>query len=164
MKTLQHIEVQRFSQVRWLWFLMLALLIAELLFLAPQLIHEQPLLLILSLTAFLLPMILILFVLRFEFKIDEAGIHYRFIPRIIGWQTIVFANVAAYQVRDKESWYEKFHMGYHRNLFTKTTSVNIAGSKYLILTLKDGATIKLGTENPEAVEYALKKLLSETNE
>lgn len=164
MKGFQHIEVQRFSQLRWLWFLMLALLIAELLFLTPQLIHEQPMLLIFSLVAFLLPMILILFVLRYELKIDDAGIHYRFIPRIIRWHTLAFAQVAAYEVRNKETWHEKLQLGYHRNLFTKTTSVNITGSKYLVLTLKNGATIKLGTCNPETVEFTLKKLSSETNE
>ena len=164
MKNYQHIEVQRFSQVRWLWFIMLALLIAELLFLAPQLIDEQPMLLIISMAALVLPMILIFFVLRYELKVDETGIHYRFIPRIIRWHTVAFGSIASYQVRDKETWHEKFHMGYQRNLFTKTTSVNIAGNKYLILTLKDGATIKLGTENPDAIEYTLKRLLSENTE
>jgi hypothetical protein len=164
MKNYQHAEVQRFSRVRWLWFIMLALLIAELLFLAPQWIDEQPVLLIISMAALVLPMILILFILRYEFRIDENGIHYRFIPRLIRWQTIGFGNIVSHQVRDKETWHEKFHMGYQRNLFTKTTSVNIAGNKYLILTLKDGATIKLGTENPETVAYILKKLLSETTE
>jgi hypothetical protein len=114
--------------------------------------------------ALVLPMILIFFVLRYELKVDETGVHYRFIPRIIRWHTVAFGRIASYQVRDKETWHEKLHMGYQRNLFTKTTSVNIAGNKYLILTLKDGATIKLGTENPDAIEYTLKRLLSENTE
>lgn len=164
MKALQHIEVQRFSQVRWLWFALIALLVAELLILAPQLAHDQPLLLALSLVAFLLPMVLILFVLRYELKIDEGGIHYRFIPRVLHWKTLSYDQVASFEVREKKTFYEKFHMGYHHSIFTKTTTINISGNQYLVLTLRDGVLVKLGTSEGSALEYILKRKFTETSE
>lgn len=159
-------EVQRFSQVRWLWFVLIALLIVELLIFVPVLDEDEnnALLLVLSLAALLLPLILILFVFKFEFAIDEEGIHYRFIPKIIRWKTIAVGSIESFQVKEKESWFEKLHYGFHRNIFRNIITINITGNKYLVLSLRSGGTLKLGTENGDSVAYTLKKLLEADHE
>ena len=159
-------EVQRFSQVRWLWFVLIALLITELLIFVPVLGEDEnnTLLLLISLAALLLPMILILFVFKFELSIDQDGIRYRFIPKIIRWKTIPLSSIESFHVKAKESWFEKIHYGFHRNIFKNIVIINITGSKYLVVSLRGGATLKLGTENADSVHYTLKQLLRSDNE
>jgi magnesium-transporting ATPase (P-type) len=154
-------EVQRFSQVRWLWFVLIAVLIVELLIFIPEFDKNEnnaPLLLI-SLVTLLLPLLLILFVFKFELRIDEKGIHYRFIPKIIRWKTIPVSSVESFKLKEKESWFEKIHYGFHRNIFKNIITINITGSTYLVISLRGGGTLKLGTENANTVAHTLKNLL-----
>lgn len=166
MRITSYIEVQRFSQVRWLWFVLIALLVAELLIFVPVLDENgnNAALLLISLAALLLPLILILFVFKFEFTIDEEGVHYRFIPTIIRWKTISASSIESFQIKEKESWFEKIHYGFHRNIFKNIITINITGSKYLVISLRNGGTLKLGTENGDSVAYELKKLLEADHE
>lgn len=166
MRVVPYKEVQRFSQVRWLWFMLIAVLVVELLIFVPVLDENEnnAALLLISLAALLLPLILVLFVFKFEFSIDEEGIHYRFTPNIIRWKTISVSSIESFQVREKESWFEKYNHGFHRNIFKGITTINITGSKYLVISLRGGGTLKLGTENGDSVAYALKKLLEADHE
>jgi len=166
MRIIPYYEVQRFNQVRWLWFVLIALLITELLIFVPVLGEDEnnTLLLLISMAALLLPMVLILFVFKFELSINEEGIRYRFIPKIIRWKTIPLSSIESFQLKGKESWFEKIHYGFHRNIFKNIITINITGSKYLVISLRGGSTVKLGTENADSVHYTLKHLLKADNE
>jgi hypothetical protein len=156
-------ETQRFSNLRWLWVLMVGLLLAEVLVVLPGLM-DNPSLLIVTMAISLIPIVLILVVFRYELTIDHSGIKYRFIPRLIRWRVIPFADVQFYTLQEKRTLYEKIQIGYSKNLFLKNEIINITGNKYLVLELKSGARVKLGTENADTMAQVLKKLMSKSFE
>ncbi|MDL5050949.1 hypothetical protein QQ054_33660 [Oscillatoria amoena NRMC-F 0135] len=160
MPVVRYQEVQRFSNLRWLWIFMIGLVIAELVLLVPalQANSQSSIIITLTLLAGLLPILLILFVFRYDLKVDHEGLHYRFFPRSIRWKKIPLTMIASANLKNKETFYEKVHLGYSHNPFTRTEIVNITGNKYLELILKDGVVVKLGSENPEEILVVLNKL------
>ncbi|MBX2945198.1 MAG: hypothetical protein KF725_05150 [Cyclobacteriaceae bacterium] len=157
-------EVQRFSQVKWLWFVFIALLIVELLVLVPTTNDENTWALLLSIGMLLLPMLFILLVFKYEVKINDEGLHYRFIPKIIRWKNIPITAIESFRVKEKETWFEKIQCGFHRNIFKNTITINITGSKYMVITLRGAGTLKLGTENADSMAYSLKQILQADHE
>lgn len=154
-------ETQRFRNLRWLWMIMIGLLLAEVVFILPELIHN-PIRLVVTLVASLMPFLLILFVFSYEVRIDQAGVKYRFSPRLNRWKVIQFDDVQSYSIKEKSTLYERFHLGYSKSLFLKNEIVNITGNKYMVLVLKNGAVIKLGTEHADTMERILKRFLTKS--
>jgi hypothetical protein len=95
---------------------------------------------------------------KLEVKIDEQGIHYRYFPVTSRWQLIIPDQIASYTLEKRFNIFES-GFGYFRSLFRKIKSYRIRGSQHLSLKLKNGYRILLGTQNPEGLEQAMKKLM-----
>jgi len=119
--------------------------------------------LILGLAFAFLPVVVILFYSKFQLKVDSAGIHYKFFPGIIKWRIIAKEMIDSFEVTAKRSFFEKIECGYSRNRLNRTTMMNISGEKFARIKLKDGRRFKIGSENPESLERALRKLTSTAN-
>lgn len=160
-------EEQRFSNVTWIWVALILLLLSiPLLTLTSDSISQKDMTSVLLSTAFaLLPMTGMLLFAKLQIKIDEAGVHYKFIPTVFKWRTIAKTSIESFEVTAKKNLWEKLECGYgyRSNRFRKTISMNVTGSKFARLKLTDGRRFKIGTINPESMERALRKLTSPDN-
>jgi RsiW-degrading membrane proteinase PrsW (M82 family) len=167
MAHLHYEEEQRFSNVTWVWVAFALLLLAALtLPLMSDSVSEKDMTSILLSTLFaFLPMAGLLLFAKFQFRIDEKGLHYRFFPAIFKWRTITKNNIESFEVSAKKNFWEKIECGYgyRHNRFKKTISMNVTGSKFARINLADGRKLKIGTVNPESMERALRQLTSTDN-
>jgi hypothetical protein len=90
--------------------------------------------------------------------IDSEGVHYRFFPNEPRWRTIRKEEIIDFDIH-KTNLFNRF--GHHRQWFIKTKRMNVNGRVLLSLRLKSGKKIKLGSRNPEGLEWAMKKLITE---
>jgi hypothetical protein len=98
--------------------------------------------------------------MKLEVRLDEQGIHYRFIPLKNEWQLIRKDQISEYRFEKGMRLFTTGGVGYHRNVFTKTRSYRIFGSSCLSLKLNSGDKLLLGTRKPGEMEWALKKLIT----
>jgi hypothetical protein len=159
-------EEQRFSRVAWIWAAMLVLLLAPMIMILSG--DEKPsqdeMTSVLLSTAFaFIPMVAIIFFARLQFKIDATGIHYKFFPAVFKWKTIPKSIIESFEVSEKRNLIEKIAIGYRRNRLNNSITMNISGIKFARLQLRDGRKLKIGSENPETLERALRKLTSHDN-
>lgn len=97
---------------------------------------------------------------KFEFELNEDGLRYRFLPKFFTWKFIPKDQIESIEVREPIGLMERFACGYKRRLFRKSVFMNIAGTKFVIVSLMDGHRIKMGSMNAEAFGYAFKRLLN----
>jgi hypothetical protein len=170
-------ETQTFRENRWIWILAIITSIITLLPMADavywQLFRGEPWgneplsdSGLLGLFAFVLLAwgiaMAMLISIRLDVRIDDQGISYRFVPIKSKWQKVTKEEIANYSIRKKFSLLQSGGFGYHRNRLTRTWSMRIRGSHHLALALKDGRKLLLGTQNPESLEHAMKRLVSPT--
>lgn len=172
MKTAFFNEVQTLRQHSWIWLLLLGCVFAAnlpiVVGLYSQVFQGVPwgnepmpdeglilvLILMLVISGFV---IAVIYSTRLETRIDSTGIHYKFFPHQCKWQAIVPEEISGYKVRK---------LGFFRSIilkkgktFSKTKNmVNLLGTTQLVVDLKTGKQIIIGTENPEGVEWAMKRL------
>lgn len=83
-------------------------------------------------------------------KIDEAGIHIKFIPffsKSYHWDDIESIETTSYRF-----------VGYGIRMFTKYGTVyNVKGNKGFAFTLKSGKKYLIGTQEPEKVQQLIEK-------
>lgn len=108
-----------------------------------------------------IPVVAILLYSKLQLRIDEVGVHYKFFPGVWKWKTITKTEIESFELSAMKSFFEKLEIGYHRNLLTQSSRMNITGKKFLRLKLKDGRKMKIGSEHPEEMERALKHLTTE---
>jgi hypothetical protein len=159
-------EEQRFSRVTWIWIAMLLLLLAPIVAIVSgkEPPSQQEMTSILLSTAFaFIPMTVIIFFSRLQFKIDGEGIHYKFFPAVIKWRMIPKSLIQSFEVSEKRNLIEKIAFGYRRSRLNNSITMNISGSKFARLQLRNGRKLKIGSENPESMERALRKLTSLDN-
>jgi hypothetical protein len=153
-------EEQRLTRVRWIWFAWIAFLLFPLFTLplgesgSMQDVGQ----IFLTMGATALPLGVVLFMTRFQVKIDEEGIRYRFMPNSYKWRFIPKTTIESFEVQEKKTWFEKIHCGYYRSHKCNSIQMNITGKKLVHVKLTGGKRIKIGSENPEGIEYALKRL------
>lgn len=152
-------ETQRFSQLRWLWIISFIIVLTPfILFTLSDTTEDRDLLLILITTvAVSLPVGIILFIGKFELKVNESGLTYRFLPSISKWKLIDKSRIKSIEIREKSGLYEQLACGYRRHIFRKTIFMNITGNKFVIVKLTDGKTLKIGSQNAETLGSALNK-------
>lgn len=158
-------EIQRFDQW-WLrvLFLIIALIAAgPLLFDYQEVIHSQK-----ELTSVLVSLGIIAalflafwYLFKLETKVDEAGIHYRFLPfhgrtRHKPWAEIKELKLTKYHpIKDYGGW------GY-RIGFGKKKALTVSGRTGIAIYFKNGSRLLLGTQDTaraqEAVDYYKSKL------
>ena len=160
-------EEQRFSNVTWIWIAFVILLLtAPVSILLSESVSEKDMQSVLISTGLaFLPMAVILFFAKLQVRIDREGIHYRFIPAVFKWRTIPKNSIQSFEVSAKKNFWEKIECGYgyRNNRLKKTISMNVTGSKFARLNLRDGRLFKIGTANPETMERALRQLTSPDN-
>ena len=166
MSYLHYEEEQRFSNVRWIWVALLILLLIPLIITVEEgeASQKDVTLIFLSTVFASLPVAVILFYSKLMLRIDRDGIHYRFFPVVLKWRDIPKSAVESYEVSAKRNILEKIELGYKRNRLNNSISMNITGRKIARIKLKDGRKIKIGTENPEGFERALRTLTSPDNQ
>lgn len=109
------------------------------------------------------PVLATLLYSKLQLRIDDVGIHYKFFPGVWKWKTITKSEIESFEFSAMKSVFEKLECGYSRNLFSNSIRMNITGKKFLRMKLKDGRKIKIGSENAEEMERALKRLTPEDN-
>jgi hypothetical protein len=171
-------ETQAFRENRWVWILAL---IASLVTLLPmvdaiywQLLKgrpwgNQPLSDggLLALFGFILVTwgiaMATVFSVRLDLLIDDQAVYYRFVPFKRKWQTVTREEIAHYSIEKKFSLLKSGGFGYHRNRLTRTWSMRIRGNNHLSLALKNERKLLLGTQNPDGLALAMKRLMNSTN-
>ena len=97
---------------------------------------------------------------KLELKIDDDGVHYRFVPYKFKWALISKEEINTYEIKKPSSFLGMCSIGYHKNLMNNSRSMNVHGSKFLSLMLKNKRKILIGTQNPEGAEMAMRKLFN----
>ena len=147
-----------------MWFALILLVLVPVTILAMEGLGEDEWIeVILAMGAGILPAVIVLALGRFQFKVDDVGIHYRFAPQVIRWRTISGGEIQSFEIRQRKTFFERHHCGYHYNRFRHSIQMNITGKKFVCITLRNGRKVKIGSENPEEVAYALKRLHTENN-
>lgn len=166
MSHLHYEEEQRFSNKRWIWFVLFFLFLLPIIMaLTEEEPNQKDMTMILLSTVFaILPVAAILLYSKFQIKIDNQGIHYKFFPAVIKWRVISKDMIESFEVTAKQTLLEKVECGYRRNRLNNTIVMNISGEKFARIKLKDGRRLKIGSENPEGLARALRKLTSPDNQ
>ncbi len=166
MAILQYHEVQRFSQIRWLWIVAGIILFTPVVMfsLTDQDFTQNKFLPIITVLFAAAPVVVILFAGKFELKVTEEGLQYRFFPSVIKWKMINITHVDTIEIRDKRGLFEKVACGYKHSLFKKSVFMNISGTRFVILKMADGKRYKIGSHQAEEFGFILKRLRQRTNE
>lgn len=99
-------------------------------------------------------------VMKLETKIDKLGVHYRYYPLIPSWKTLSPHDISKWSVE------KYFILGYgiRYNLLRGVKTLNVKGNIGLELSLTKGKKLRLGTQNPEEIELAMKALYNTDND
>jgi len=97
----------------------------------------------------------ILFSMKLHVIIDAEGVHYRFFPYEPKWHLIRREEIIDFDVRKKNIF---SRLGYHRK-WLKSKTMNVNGFAHLSLFLINGKKLKLGSNNPEGLKWAMRKLI-----
>lgn len=165
MAHLHYEEEQRFSNIRWIWvILLMVLLLPSILISADESTSQKDIMWILLVSLITaLPVTAILFYAKLLIQVDGKELRYKFFPAVLKWRSIPKDAIESYEVTAMKNIVEKLQFGYRRNLLNKITFMNITGKKLARVRLKDGRELKIGTANPESFERALRKLTSPDN-
>jgi hypothetical protein len=176
MSKVLYTEQQRFTQVRWIWFLTVPIFLLTLIFMLQamyqQLVLGQPWgnepmsdpgLIALTLFVIFCHAVLfwILLSIRLEIEITELEFRYKFFSFLKRWNVLTRSDIATCSFL--ENTLRNAHgVGYHKNIFTKTVRMNITGEYLLVMNTVHGKTIILSTQNKEEMERAINKLMSKS--
>lgn len=109
-----------------------------------------------------LPIVILLFYVRFYVRIDGEGFHYKFFPVQWRWRSISANEIQSIDFQPTVSFIDRFTIGYRLNRFTNTLGMNITGKSFILLTLTNSKKVLIGTENNEMLTAALKRLTNPT--
>jgi len=102
----------------------------------------------------MLSVFLLLYFLRLKTKIDQQGIHIRFIPfvwnKLITWDQVEKVYGRTYTLMDFGGWGYRFS--------SQGIAYNTKGKYGLQLILKNGKRIMIGTQKPKEIERVLSQL------
>jgi len=98
--------------------------------------------------------------------IDKEGIHYRFPIFIRHEKFIPKEQIVSYDVRKYRPLSEYGGWGYRTRFIyiNRGVAYNIMGNIGLQLYLTDGKKLLIGTQRPEAMKRAMKKLINESEQ
>jgi hypothetical protein len=165
-------EEQRFTQ-KWLWLIIIG---ATLISIVPtifgiysQEILKKPwgdnptdtlgLLLILLFKIILMGGLILLFIkMRLKVEIRSDSLWFRFPPLVRKWKCITKEEIESFEVRTYRPVYE--YGGWGIKGSTKDKVYNISGNVGLQLKLKNGRRVLFGTQESQAVEYAMRKMMN----
>lgn len=163
-------ESQKFNQV-WLWVVLLSLsggVIAGIGYSLYQQLHlgyqlglSDNLLILTSVLVLLLVAAVNWLILsgKLEVEINSKEIRYRFFPFVWNWKTINEKEIEKYEVKKYNPIMEYGGWGY-RWKPRHGKALSVKGNEGLLLTLRNGKTLLLGTQKPDEANQAMKKLLN----
>ncbi len=159
-------ESQRFTQI-WLWLLIISvlLLMVGIAFAGVyiQLVQKRPFgnkpmsdtgIVIFSFFSILFSIGLIILHKSFHLqtRIDRFGISYRYFPLIRKWHTIYREQINNWKI------VSRFTMQFGVRYGINSKTLNVQGNKKIALKLSSGKTLYIGTQQPEEISRAMKKL------
>lgn len=104
-------------------------------------------------------MLVLLFTAMLEVAVDRSGVSYRYFPFIRTWRKIEPEMIQSYDVR---TYYLK---GYGvKPDFRGNRTINVKGNKGVEFIFLDGTKLLLGTQRPEELMHALKKMKNGSGE
>lgn len=157
-------EEQGFTQL-WVIILMAVSIMVPLVIIISQYIEDKAsfstteLLLVVSLTV-LLPLIIFLF--KLYTRIDEKGMHYKFVPFHLKYKSISWNEISKAYVRQYDAISEYGGWGLKGGVFwrkSKGVAINVSGDKGIQMELKSGKKILIGTQ----LENQAKQVLNHYN-
>lgn len=117
--------------------------------------NPPPLGLMFFIEALMLFLLLLIWRLELQVRIDAAGIHYKFWP-FFGWRHRIWAELQSVEVRQYKPLLE--YGGWGLRLGMKGWAYNMAGNKGIQLVLQNGDRLLLGTQKPEEAKAAIARL------
>ncbi|RMA58470.1 hypothetical protein [Ulvibacter antarcticus] len=100
---------------------------------------------------------LVLFYLKLETRIDEQGIQYGFWPFQLNLKLIPWRDISQCYVRKYSPITEYGGWGYRSKLFSQNPrAMNVKGNIGIQIVLKDGKKLLIGTQQKDTVEKVLK--------
>jgi hypothetical protein len=167
-------EIQSMREYKMIWWIITpvsaAVIISLLYGLYWQLVMGEPWgtepmsdtgLMILSMVSFIILgiVIWILLSVKLEIEVDGEAIRYRYYPQMRKRRELRQADIQEYTVR-KLSFLESRRRGYRRSISGRQQRLIVYGRHALVLTLKNGKKITMGTQKPRDLEAALKSMMS----
>jgi hypothetical protein len=169
-------EQQRFTQIRWIWYLTVPVFTATLIFMLQamyqQLVQGKPWgnepmpdAGLIALTLFVMLshgiMFWVLLSIKLEMEITESEFRYKFFSWFKRWNVLTRNDIADYTF--VKNTFRKAHgIGYRKSIFTNTVRMNITGDYLVALTTVHGKTVLMSTQNKDEMERAMSKLMSKS--
>lgn len=109
---------------------------------------------------FILLDMLLLKWMKLQTKINKEGIFYRYPPLINHWKQIKTNEIENYEVGKYNAFLEFGGWGYRYSFFRKKgKALNVYGNKGLIMQLKNGNRLVIGTQKEAELKKAMHKLM-----
>ncbi|MGI9545165.1 MAG: hypothetical protein ACR2MX_18025 [Cyclobacteriaceae bacterium] len=106
---------------------------------------------------------LIVFSSRLETKIEDHSVLYRYPPLINKWVKVNKTDINGYQIKKFHPLFDFGGWGYRMG-FKRKRAFHIKGNMGLSMELASGKTILLGTQKPDMLHSAMRKLMKPTEE
>lgn len=106
----------------------------------------------------------VVFKIQLETEIKDHQIFYKYFPFIQRYKSHQREEIESYYIKENLSFWKFGGYGYKKNIFKKTTKILVSGRSALILKLKNGKTLILGTNNPETLRSAMVKMMTKEND
>jgi hypothetical protein len=175
-KDILHSETQWFRKTVWVYFVILIwlfMIIVSVYGLYMQLVLHIPfgdramsdtMLVITTFFAVTVTTLMLIFFLiaRLETIISMEGIYYRFVPFINNFRKIKAVEIARYETRKYSPIKEFGGWGIRYNRKQKIYCYNVRGNLGILIELKNGKKILLGSQDPHKIKSAIDKLTGVT--
>ncbi|HQP03696.1 MAG TPA: DUF6141 family protein [Bacteroidales bacterium] len=160
--TIEFFEVQKQTQ-KWVWFMVMFLLLMNVYVIFQQVIlgipfgnHPAPVWILFLIGFVIMLLVAGLFFLRLETHIDEKGVSFRFFPLHRGFRTIEWHEIKKAYVRIYHPLKEYGGWGIRTSFIGNNgKAFNMAGNVGLQLELKDGKRILIGTQKGTEISKLL---------
>jgi hypothetical protein len=157
-------ESQSFRQW-WLWLLLLGASVPLFYGLVSQLLMDRPVgdhpisnAGLLALSAAIILVIILFYLLRLDTLVKEDGIYVRFFPFRPKYRYFAWDKMTDVYIRKYSPIWEYGGWGYRIGIFGKGKAMNVSGNTGLQLVFKDGSKLLIGTGKAEELKQVLRGL------
>jgi hypothetical protein len=104
---------------------------------------------------------IVVFAVKFETRITNRGIYYKYPPIVWKRKFISFEHIQDIKMRKYSAWREFGGRGYKSKPFSKLKAIIIKGNDGVVLTYASGKKLLLGTQRPYEFKKALQRARGE---
>ena len=159
-------EEQRFTQW-WMWLIIITSCSVPLVLITIELMQSTPesadynslLVNLIVISVMCLIFTTVFLVLRLKTEITETEIRVKYPPFMRRWRIFKIDEIERYEVRRYKPIKEYGGYGVRKNMFRKNKAFNIKGNIGLQLYLKNGESVLIGTQQKQAIDYAMRKMM-----